>query len=170
MTRPDRLLSIVDEFAGVRVAVLGDLLVDEFIYGRISRVSREAPVLILEYDSTDIVPGGAGNAANNVAALGGSAIAIGVAGEDEPGRRLLEAMRERIDIRNVVAHRTLTTPTKTRILAGGDPRTGADGHRPAPRGGARPLGRAARVRLRHRSRHAGAGPQRATLAARPGLA
>ena len=115
----DRLLSIVDEFAGVRVAVLGDLLVDEFIYGRISRVSREAPVLILEYDSTDIVPGGAGNAANNVAALGGKAIAIGVAGDDEPGRRLLEAMRERIDVRHIVTHRGLTTPTKTRILAGG---------------------------------------------------
>ena len=115
----DRLLSIVDDFAGARVAILGDLLVDEFIYGRISRVSREAPVLILEYDSTDIVPGGAGNAANNVAALGGNAIAIGVAGEDEAGRRLLDAMRERIDIRNVVTHRSLTTPTKTRILAGG---------------------------------------------------
>ena len=54
----DRLLSIVDEFAGVRVAILGDLLVDEFIYGRISRVSREAPVLILEYDSTEVVPAG----------------------------------------------------------------------------------------------------------------
>jgi rfaE bifunctional protein kinase chain/domain len=115
----DRLLSIVDEFAGVRVAILGDLLVDEFIYGRISRVSREAPVLILEYDSTDIVPGGAGNAANNVAALGGSATAIGVAGEDEAGRRLLEAMRGHIDVRSVVTHRGLTTPTKTRILAGG---------------------------------------------------
>jgi len=115
----DRLLSIVDDFAGVRVAILGDLLVDEFIYGRISRVSREAPVLILEYDSTDIVPGGAGNAANNVAALGGNAVAIGIAGEDEAGRRLLDAMRERIDIRNVVTHRSLTTPTKTRILAGG---------------------------------------------------
>ena len=115
----DRLLTIVDDFAGVRVAILGDLLVDEFIYGRISRVSREAPVLILEYDSTDIVPGGAGNAANNVAALGGNAVAIGIAGEDEAGRRLLEAMRGRIDIRNVVTHRSLTTPTKTRILAGG---------------------------------------------------
>ena len=99
---------LVDEFAGIRVAVLGDLLVDEFIYGQISRVSREAPVLILEYDSTDIVPGGAGNAANNVAALGGKAIAIGVAGDDEPGRRLLDAMRERIDVRHVVTHRGLT--------------------------------------------------------------
>ena len=115
----DRLLALVDDFAGVRVAVLGDLLVDEFIYGQISRVSREAPVLILEYDSTDIVPGGAGNAANNVAALGGNAISVGIAGEDEPGRRLLESMRPRIDVRNVVTHKALTTPTKTRILAGG---------------------------------------------------
>src|SRR5215208_3559694 len=106
MARPevprDRLLALVDDFAGVRVAILGDLLVDEFIYGEISRVSREAPVLILEYDSTEILPGGAGNAANNVAALGGRAISIGIAGEDEPGRRLLDAMRGRIDVRNVV--------------------------------------------------------------------
>ena len=53
---------------GKRVVVFGDLIADEFVYGRIARVSREAPVLILEYDSTEIVPGGAGNAANNVAA------------------------------------------------------------------------------------------------------
>ena len=123
MARPDvpraRLVALVDEFAGVRVAVLGDLLVDEFIYGQISRVSREAPVLILEYDSTELVPGGAGNAANNVAALGGSAISIGIAGDDEPGRRLLDAMRAHIDVRNVVTHKAVITPTKTRILAGG---------------------------------------------------
>jgi rfaE bifunctional protein kinase chain/domain len=114
-----RLLSLVDDFAGIRVAIFGDLLVDEFIYGQISRVSREAPVLILEYDSTQIVPGGAGNAANNVAALGGAALSIGVTGDDEPARRLLDSMRDRIDIRNIVSHPRLTTPTKTRILAGG---------------------------------------------------
>ena len=114
-----RLLSLVDEFAGIRVAVLGDLLVDEFIYGQISRVSREAPVLILEYASTEIVPGGAGNAASNIAALGGAAIALGMAGADEPGRRLLETMRARIDVRHVVTHSGVATPTKTRILAGG---------------------------------------------------
>ena len=64
-----RLLTLVDAFAKTRVVVFGDLIVDEFIYGELSRVSREAPVLILDYDSTDIVPGGAGNAASNVAAL-----------------------------------------------------------------------------------------------------
>ena len=63
-----RLIELIDRFAGRRVAVFGDLIVDEFIYGEIARVSREAPVLILNYDSTEIVPGGAGNAASNVAA------------------------------------------------------------------------------------------------------
>jgi len=84
-TDPDRLLGIIDGFRRVRVAVAGDLIVDEFIYGDIARVSREAPVLILNYDSTDIVPGGAGNAANNVAALGGAASAVGVLGRDPTG-------------------------------------------------------------------------------------
>ena len=115
----DRLLRLVDGFAGIRVAVFGDLLADEFIYGQISRVSREAPVLILDYDSTEIVPGGAGNAANNVAALGGTALSIGVVGNDEPGRRLIEVMRGRMDIRHVITHDGFQTPTKTRILAGG---------------------------------------------------
>ena len=68
-----RLLKLLDAFHGRRVAVIGDLIADEFIYGRVARVSREAPVLILQYDSTEILPGGAGNAANNVAALGGLA-------------------------------------------------------------------------------------------------
>ena len=115
----DRLLGLVDDFAGIRIAVFGDLLVDEFIYGQISRVSREAPVLILDYDSTEIVPGGAGNAASNVAALGGAALSIGLVGQDEPGRRLLGAMQGRIDLRHVVSHDGFQTPTKTRILAGG---------------------------------------------------
>jgi len=114
-----RLLELVDRFAGVRTAVFGDLIVDEFIYGDIARVSREAPVLILNYDSTQIVPGGAGNAASNVAALGGAACVVGVVGQDETGRRLLEAMRDHVDVRGVVRPRAFRTPTKTRILAGG---------------------------------------------------
>jgi rfaE bifunctional protein kinase chain/domain len=116
---PGRLIALVDDFAGIRVAVFGDLLADEFIYGQISRVSREAPVLILDYDSTQIVPGGAGNAAHNVAALGANAIAIGIAGYDEQGTRLVQTMRKRIDVRNIVRPRGMRTPTKTRILAGG---------------------------------------------------
>ena len=114
-----RLLALVDEFADTPVAVFGDLIVDEFIYGQISRVSREAPVLILEYDSTEIVPGGAGNAANNVAALGGRPTAIGLIGEDEPGSRLLDALGGKVDLSNIRRSGRVRTPTKTRILAGG---------------------------------------------------
>jgi D-glycero-beta-D-manno-heptose-7-phosphate kinase len=114
-----RLLTLVDDFAGIRVAVFGDLLVDEFIYGEISRVSREAPVLILDYDSTEIVPGGAGNAANNVAALGGRPSAIGVIGPDDTGDRVLQVMDGRMDTRGIVRPKAYRTPTKTRILAGG---------------------------------------------------
>src|SRR3954454_24912855 len=116
---PSRLLTCIDRFANVRVAVFGDLIVDEFIYGDIARVSREGPVLILNYDSTEIVPGGAGNAASNVAALGGSAIAIGFTGPDETGRRLLETLRPHVDVRTVLRPKAFRTPTKTRILAGG---------------------------------------------------
>lgn len=116
---PGRLLQLVDGFSRVRVAVFGDLIVDEFIYGDIARVSREAPVLILNYDSTEIVPGGAGNAARNVAALGGSAIPVGFTGQDETGSRLLEALRPHVDVRSIVRPRGFRTPTKTRILAGG---------------------------------------------------
>jgi rfaE bifunctional protein kinase chain/domain len=116
---PGRLVELIDRFTGVRALVFGDLIVDEFIYGEIARVSREAPVLILNYDSTAIVPGGAGNAAGNVAALGGTAVVVGVAGQDDTGRRLIDAMRERVDIRGIVRARGFRTPTKTRILAGG---------------------------------------------------
>jgi rfaE bifunctional protein kinase chain/domain len=116
---PSRLLDLIDGFRGVRTLVFGDLIVDEFIYGDIARVSREAPVLILNYDSTQIVPGGAGNAANNVAALGGVAVAVGMTGRDETGSRLLDAMRPAVDVRQVLRARGVRTPTKTRILAGG---------------------------------------------------
>src|SRR5690349_17297949 len=92
---PSQLLRLVDDISGRRVVVAGDLLADEFIYGEIARVSREAPVLILNYDSTEVVPGGAGNAAANVAALGGLVRAAGVAGRDETGRRLLNVLRQR---------------------------------------------------------------------------
>jgi rfaE bifunctional protein kinase chain/domain len=122
MTTVDRsrLLALVSLLRSRRVAVAGDLIADEFIYGQISRVSREAPVLILNYDSTEIVPGGAGNAAGNVAALGGAVRAIGLAGRDDAGRRLTETLkRRRVEVAGVLRPGRYRTPTKTRILAGG---------------------------------------------------
>src|SRR3954449_4486529 len=115
-----RLLESIDRFTKLRIAVFGDLIVDEFIYGDIARVSREAPVLILNYDSTEIVPGGAGNAANNVATLGGAARIAGLIGRDQAGRRLLETLKaRRVDGRHVFRPAGYVTPRKTRILAGG---------------------------------------------------
>ena len=114
-----RFRSLIDAFGGRRVVVVGDIIADEFIYGELSRVSREAPVLILKYDSTQIVPGGAGNAANNVAALGGRACLVGVVGREEAGRRLRANLHRRVETGRLVRSAGYRTPTKTRILAGG---------------------------------------------------
>jgi rfaE bifunctional protein kinase chain/domain len=113
------VLALIDALPSRRVAVIGDAIADEFVYGRVARVSREAPVLILEYDSTEVVPGGAGNAANNVAAMGGSALLAAVIGRDEPGRRLLKSLHRRVNPRTVVRSTRRGTTIKTRILAGG---------------------------------------------------
>lgn len=137
--RAARLLDLVDRFGGRRVVVLGDLIADEFIYGQIARVSREAPVLILRYDSTEILPGGAGNAANNVAALGAHAGLVGLIGADDSGRRLRRSFHAGVGKRHLVSVRGYTTPTKTRILAGGihsakQQVVRIDRERPAPTG------------------------------------
>jgi rfaE bifunctional protein kinase chain/domain len=99
--------------------VVGDAVADEFVYGRVVRVSREAPVLILEYDSSEIVPGGAGNAANNIAALGGRATLVALVGRDESGRRLVSALHKGVETRRLLRVAGMPTPIKTRILAGG---------------------------------------------------
>ena len=114
-----RFLALIDACARRRIAVVGDLMADEFVYGRVERVSREAPVLILRYDETIVTPGGAGNAANNVAALGGRVAVAGFAGRDEQGRRLLETLHDRVSRRAIVRPDGYATPVKTRILAGG---------------------------------------------------
>ena len=117
--RKERLLALVDGFSSRRVLVIGDLIADEFIYGEVARVSREAPVLILKYDATQVVAGGAGNAANNVAALGGRARLSGLVGADSEGRRLLTRFHRGVDRVHIIRAREYRTPVKTRILAGG---------------------------------------------------
>jgi len=114
-----RLLALIEAFGDRRVLVVGDIIADEFIYGKISRVSREAPVLILKYDATEMVAGGAGNAASNVAALGGRARLAGLVGRDAEGRRLLTGLPRGVERSHVVRARQYRTPVKTRILAGG---------------------------------------------------
>src|SRR4051812_40031482 len=116
--RAARLLNLLDAFPRRRIAVIGDVIADEFIYGRVARVSREAPVLILQYDTTEVLPGGAGNAANNVSALGARTHLVGLTGRDDAGKRLLARFR-RIDTTGLLRPAGYETPVKTRILAGG---------------------------------------------------
>ncbi|MCP9495387.1 MAG: bifunctional ADP-heptose synthase [Pyrinomonadaceae bacterium MAG19_C2-C3] len=113
------LTNIVNAFAGKRVVVIGDLIADRFIYGEISRVSREAPVLILKHERTETVPGGAANCACNLAALGAHVSIFGVVGTDEAGASLLAKLdAANIDTGGVVWASDFTTTTKMRVLAG----------------------------------------------------
>lgn len=114
-----RLLKIIDVFPRLSVAVLGDMVADEFIFGEIARVSREAPVLILKHRERTVVPGGAANAVYNLADLGVNPLPVGVVGDDEPGRLLLRAFRQKqISVGGILKLKGRSTVTKTRILAG----------------------------------------------------
>jgi rfaE bifunctional protein kinase chain/domain len=123
MTRPatetERLRKIVEAFPQVTVTVLGDMVADEFVYGEISRVSREAPVLILKHRERDVLPGGGANAVYNLADLGVNVLPVGVVGEDETGKLLLKRFRQkRIPVSGLLREKGYFTVTKTRILAG----------------------------------------------------
>ena len=115
----ERLRKIVESFPKVTVTVLGDLVADEFIFGEISRVSREAPVLILKHRERSVAPGGGANAIHNLADLGVNVLPIGVVGDDELGRLLIRAFRHKhVSVSGVLKDRSYATVTKTRILAG----------------------------------------------------
>jgi rfaE bifunctional protein kinase chain/domain len=116
----ERLLRVIDGFRGRRLLVLADMVADEFVFGRIQRVSREAPVLILQYDGTDVRLGGGANAVHNIRTLGGRPLPYGVVGKDAHGRRLRGLFREkRVSAAGVLTEPGYVTPVKTRILAGG---------------------------------------------------
>ncbi len=111
------LLGIIDRFPRQKIVLLGDLVADEYIYGEIARVSREAPVLILKQRSKQIVPGGGANAAANLADLGAQVTPVGVVGDDEPGESLLRYFAYRqIPTRRIIRLKGHLTPTKSRVL------------------------------------------------------
>jgi rfaE bifunctional protein kinase chain/domain len=115
----DRLRKIVAAFPRITVTVLGDMVADEFIFGEISRVSREAPVLILRHRERTVVPGGGANAVNNLADLGVNVLPVGIVGNDDAGRLLLRSFRhKRVPVTGILKDRNYPTVTKTRILAG----------------------------------------------------
>ena len=115
-----RLRSAVEAFGNGTIAVVGDLIVDEYLSGKPNRISREAPVLILRFTGREVRLGGAANAAHNVHALGARVIPLGVIGPDGAGDELLGLFRAagmRTD--GIVAEAGRGTPVKTRIMAGG---------------------------------------------------
>jgi rfaE bifunctional protein kinase chain/domain len=115
----DRLRKIVAAFPRITVTVLGDMVADEFVFGEISRVSREAPVLVLRHRERAVVPGGGANAVNNLADLGVNVLPVGIVGNDDAGRLLLRTFRhKRIPVTGILKDRSYPTVTKTRILAG----------------------------------------------------
>lgn len=114
-----RLIEIVRSFPDRRLVVIGDAIADQFLYGNISRVSREAPVFILRHEQTQTVPGGAANCAMNLASLGARVSLVAVVGDDESGSELrtkLEAAG--VDVSGVTVSDKIQTTTKVRILAG----------------------------------------------------
>ena len=116
----NRLKNILKKFPKQKVMVIGDIVADEYILGMTSRVSREAPVLILKYDSQTVLPGCGGNAINNIHSLGGTVFPVGIVGDDDMGKKLIALLKEKgINTEGIVSDEGRLTPTKTRILAGG---------------------------------------------------
>jgi rfaE bifunctional protein kinase chain/domain len=113
------LADYVEQFSSKTVVLFGDFVADEYQFGEISRVSREAPVLILRHRETHFSPGGGANAANNFAALGTRVYPVSAVGNDAAGDALIAHFRsKRVDISGVLRVKGWTTPTKTRFLAG----------------------------------------------------
>jgi len=115
----DLSAKIRDSFRGKRILIAGDLVADQFLHGTIARVSREAPVFILRHEETDTRAGAAANAAVNVAALGGVPLLVGIIGDDEAGRLLIDSLeRSGVDAQHLVVDDSRKTTTKVRVLAG----------------------------------------------------
>ncbi len=113
----ERLKQCIERFSKGKILVLGDLLIDELLEGRAERISREAPVLILEHIDTVLIPGGAANAAHNITALGGQCHAIGVVGQDEYADKLIRLLDKHAIKHSLVVDPSRPTTVKTRILS-----------------------------------------------------
>jgi rfaE bifunctional protein kinase chain/domain len=117
MTKLDK--DIRQLFRGKKIAVIGDIVADQFLSGTISRVSREAPVFILKHNDTETRPGAAANAAANVAALGGIPVLVGAVGNDQTSEELLAALKaSKVEIKNIIRDEKRRTTLKVRVLAG----------------------------------------------------
>src|SRR5215831_11266688 len=115
-----RLLEALSRLGKTRIVVVGDLIADEYLYGKPSRISREAPVLILRFTGRQVKLGGAANAAHNVHALGAKVLTLGAVGRDAAGDEVAELLGDAgLDVTGVLRVAGRRTPVKTRIMAGG---------------------------------------------------
>jgi rfaE bifunctional protein kinase chain/domain len=113
-----KLCGYVDAFAGHAALVVGDIILDEYLYGKADRLSREAPIPVLEFTHRDLIPGGAANPAANLARLGAKPTQVGVVGGDAFADMLRRALRRRgINVDGLVVDPDRPTTTKTRIMA-----------------------------------------------------
>lgn len=116
----EELVELVEELKGRRILILGDMIADIYLEGNIARISREAPVLVLEQAEERVVAGGAANVVNNVATLGGVAFAAGIVGQDNASAGLREILAERgVGMSALLLDADRPTISKTRIIAGG---------------------------------------------------
>src|SRR5215469_16243374 len=116
---PSRLHSLIAGFAQKRLLVIGDMVADEYLIGRPTRIARNAPILILELDEERTIPGGATNVAVNARTLGADVFLAGVVGDDLPGQRLRRAISDlQMHQEGLVTDLQRPTSTKTRIIAG----------------------------------------------------
>lgn len=118
MMDKQRAKAILDDFAGKSILVVGDVMLDEYVWGKVSRVSPEAPVMVIDADHHTFVPGGAANVVNNVCALGASASITGVIGHDSAGMTLVEKLAEEgAAIGGLIESPSRPTTLKTRVIA-----------------------------------------------------
>ncbi len=114
----ERLRHHIDRFSGTRIFVIGDIILDEYVWGDVSRISPEAPVPVVEVKRESTMLGGAANVIHNMAALGASPVLCGVIGEDGTGREIVHKVREMgLDISGIVAESGRKTSIKTRVVA-----------------------------------------------------
>src|SRR5918996_5856055 len=114
-----RLVDVLRSFSDQRIVILGDAIADRFLHGSISRVSREAPVFILQHQHTETLPGGAANCAMNLVALGAQVSLVSATGADEAGNELRAKLETAgVNIDGVIVSDKIQTTTKVRILAG----------------------------------------------------
>ncbi|RKY87996.1 D-glycero-beta-D-manno-heptose-7-phosphate kinase [candidate division KSB1 bacterium] len=116
----DRFNSLINSIEGIKIAVIGDLMLDHYLWGSVARISPEAPVPVVDIENESYRLGGAANVGNNILSLGGIPVLIGVIGNDNSGKILLDIMKEKnLDQEGIIVDETRPTTIKTRVIAHG---------------------------------------------------